>query len=142
VSQETVEQLRANVESFLAGTSESAREDMLAGQAEGWDPEIELDASEAPVLDIAGVYRGKDAVQRFWREWLAAWETFRFEYELVDAGDCVVLLLDPRMRGRSTGIDLPFGNIAWVYTYRGGLLVRQKLYMDQLDALKFVGLEK
>ena len=142
MSQETVEQLRANVESFLAGTSESAREDMLAGQAEGWDPEIELDASEAPVLDIAGVYRGKDAVQRFWREWLAAWETFRFEYELVDAGDCVVLLLDPRMRGRSTGIDLPFGNVAWVYTYRGGLLVRQKLYMDQLEALKAVGLEE
>jgi SnoaL-like domain len=142
MSQENVEQLRANVESFLAGTSESAREDMLAGQAEGWDPEIELDASEAPVLDIAGVYRGRDAVQRFWREWLAAWETFRFEYELVDAGDRVVLLLDPRMRGRSTGIDVPFGNIAWVYTYRGGLLARQELYMNQSEALKAVGLEE
>ncbi len=142
MSRENVEQLRANVERFLAGTSESAREDMLAGQAERWDPEIELDASEAPVLDIAGVYRGRDAVRRFWREWLAAWETFRFEYELVDAGDRVVLLLDPRMRGRSTGIDVPFGNIAWVYTYRGGLLVRQKLYMDQSEALKAVGLEE
>jgi len=142
MSLENVEQLRANVESFLAGTSESAREDMLAGQAEGWDPEIELDASEAPVLDIAGVYRGRDAVQRFWRDWLAAWETFRFDYELVDAGERVVLLLDPRMRGRSTGIDVPFGKIAWVYTYRGGLLVRQKLYMDQPEALKAVGLEE
>jgi hypothetical protein len=140
MSQENVEVLRAGLERFLAGTSESAREDMLAGQAEGWDPEIELDASEAPVLDIAGVYRGRDAVHRFWREWLAAWETFRFDYELVDAGDRVVMLLDPRMRGRSTGIDVPFGNIAWVYTYRGGLLVRMKLYMDQPEALKAVGL--
>src|SRR3954451_9191726 len=124
MSQEIVEQLRANVESFLAGTSESAREDMLAGQAEGWDPEIELDASEAPVLDIAGVYRGRDAVQRFWHEWLAAWETVRFDYELVDAGERVVMLLDTRMRGRSTGIDVPFGKIAWVYTYRAGLVIR------------------
>jgi hypothetical protein len=142
VSQENVEILRAGVERFLAGTSESAREDMLAGQAEGWDPEIELDASEVPVLDIAGVYRGRDAVQRFWREWLAAWETFRFDYELVDAGDRVVPLLEPRMRGRSTGIDVPFGNIVWVYRYGGGLLVRMRLYIDQSGALKPVGLEK
>src|SRR6476620_1527284 len=123
MSQENVEQLRAGLESFLAGTSESAREDMLGGQAEGWDTEIELDASEAPVLDIAGVYRGRDAVQRFWREWLAAWETFQFDYELVDAGDRVVMLLDARMRGRSTGIDVPFGKAAWVFTYRSGLIL-------------------
>jgi SnoaL-like domain len=142
MSQENVEILRAGLESFLAGTSESAREDMLGGQAEGWDPEIELDASEAPVLDIAGVYRGRDAVQRFWREWLAAWETFRFDYELVDAGDRVVLLLDLRMRGRSTGIDVPLDNVAWVYTYRSGLLIHQKFYMDQSEALTAVGLEE
>jgi hypothetical protein len=140
MSQENVEILRAGLESFLAGTSESAREDMLGGQAEGWDPEIELDASEAPVVDIAGVYRGRDAVQRFWREWLDAWETFRFDYELVDAGERVVMLLDPRMRGRSTGIDVPFGKIAWVLTYRSGLVLRQKLYMDQSEALEAVGL--
>ena len=100
---------RTDLESFQAGTSESAREDMLSGQAERWDPEIELDASESPVLDLGGVYRGRDTVQRFWRESLAAWETLRFEYELVDAGNRVVMLLDLRMRGRSTGIDVPFG---------------------------------
>ena len=142
MSQENVERLRAELERFLVGTSESAREDMLVGQAEAWDPDIELDASEAPVVDIAGVYRGRDAVQRFWREWLAAWETFRFDYELVDAGERVVMLLDPRMRGRSTGIDVPFGKIAWVLTYRSGLVIRQKLYMDQSEALKAVGLEE
>ena len=109
MSQENVEQLRAGIETFLAGTSESAREDTLSRSAEGWDPEIELDASETPVLDISGVYRGRDAVKRFWREWLAAWETIRFEYELVDAGDRVVMLFDMRMRGRSTGIDVPLG---------------------------------
>jgi hypothetical protein len=46
MSQENVEQLRAGIESFLAGTSESAREAMLRRSAEGWDPEVELDASE------------------------------------------------------------------------------------------------
>jgi SnoaL-like domain len=142
MSQENVEILRAEIERFLAGTSESAREDMLGEQAEAWDPEIELDASEAPVLDIAGVYRGRDAVKRFWREWLAAWETMRFEYELVDAGDRIVLLFAPQMRGRSTHVDTSFGKVAWVYTYRDGLLIHQKFYMGQPEALKAVGLEE
>jgi hypothetical protein len=59
MSQENVEQLRSGLESFLAGTDESAREEMLSRIAEGWDPEIELDASETPVLDTSGVYRGR-----------------------------------------------------------------------------------
>jgi SnoaL-like domain len=142
MSRENVEQLRAGIESFLAGTSESAREDMLTRAAERWDPEIELDASETPVLDISGVYRGKDAVKQFWREWLAAWGTVRFEYELVDAEDRIVMLFDMRMRGRSTGIDVPFGKVAWVFTYRGGLLVHQKFYTGQSEALEAVGLSE
>jgi hypothetical protein len=142
MSQENVDQLRDGIENFLAGTSESAREDMLSKAAEGWDPEIELDVSETPVLDLRGVYQGRDAVKRFWREWLAAWETMRFEYELVDAGDRVVMLFDPRMRGRSTGIDMPMGKVAWVFTYRGGLLVHQKFYTGQAEALEAVRLSQ
>jgi len=140
MSQENVEILRVLIDDFLAGTSESDREDTLSKGAEGWDPDIELDASDAPVLDINGVYRGTAAVQEFWREWLAAWETVRFEYELVDAGDRVVQLFDLQMRGRSTGLELPFGNLAWVYTLRDGLVVHQKLYMSHSEALEAVGL--
>jgi hypothetical protein len=29
---------------------------MLSVSAEGWDPGIELDSSESPVLDVSGVY--------------------------------------------------------------------------------------
>ena len=102
MSQQNVERLRAGVELFLAGTSELDREEMLDKLAQRWDPEIEVDASESPVLDLNGVYRGADAVRQFWREWLAAWEALEFEYELVDAGDRVVQLFDMQMRGRST----------------------------------------
>jgi ketosteroid isomerase-like protein len=142
VSQENVETMRRAVEEFLAGTSEHHRGAMLTKLAEVWDPRIELDASEAPVLDLAGAYRGRDAVVRFWQEWLAAWETMRFDYEMVDAGDCVVQLLDLRMRGRSTGIEVPFGKCAWVYALKNGLVIHQKFYMDQAQALKAVGLEE
>jgi hypothetical protein len=35
---------------------------MLTKNAELSDPDIELDASGAPVFDLSGVYRGTDAV--------------------------------------------------------------------------------
>ena len=86
MSQENVERLREIVEVFRAGTSESDREAMITKIAELYDPDMELDSSEGPVLDVSGVYRGAGAAKQFWREWLAAWETTQFEYELVDGG--------------------------------------------------------
>ena len=77
-------------------------------------------------------------MRQFWREWLAAWETVQFEYRLVDAGDRVLALIDQRMRGRSTGIEVPLGEYAHVYTFRDGLIVRWKAYMSQSDALQAV----
>jgi ketosteroid isomerase-like protein len=134
MSQENVEVLRAAFENFLAGKSEFG--------AELLHPEVEWDASEMTVLDIGGVYRGIEAVKQYWREWLAAWETIQFEYELVDAGDRVVALIDQRMRGRSTGIEVPFGKYAHVYTFRDGLIIYWKLYMSQSEALEAAGLSE
>jgi hypothetical protein len=142
MSPENVGLWRASIEAFRAGTSESDREGMLTKIAEHSDPDIEMDTSEAPVLDVSGVYRGADAVRRFWRDWPAAWEALQFDYELVDAGDRIVMLFDLRMRGRSTGIEVPFGKCAWAYTFRDGLIVHQKLYMSQSEALEAVRLSE
>jgi hypothetical protein len=60
--------------------------------------------------------------------------------ELVDAGDRVVQLLDLRMRGRSTGIEVALGKHAWVTTFRHGLVVHTQLYMSQSEALEAVDL--
>jgi len=134
MSKENVERLRVAHEAFLAGKSEFGGELL--------DPEIEWDASESPVLDNSGVYRGTEGVRQYWREWLAAWETVQFEYELIDVGDRVVALIDQRMRGRSTGIEVPMGKYAQVYTFRDGLIVHWKLYTKQSDALEAVGLSE
>ncbi len=53
-----------------------------------------------------------------------------------------VEILRVAMRGRSTGIELPFGKAAWVYELRGGLVVHQKLYMSHGEALEVVGLSE
>ena len=122
--------------------SEATASKMVSKMAEFWDPEVEYDMSAFEGPDIGGVYRGIAACRHFWREWFVAWETLQFEYELVDAGNRVVVLLDLRLRGRSTGIEVPFGKHAFVSTFRDGLVVHAKLYMSQSEALEAVGLSE
>ena len=129
-----MESLREAFEKFLAGRSDFG--------AELLDPEVEWDASESPAPDTRAVYRGVDGVQKYWREWLWAWDTIQFEYELVDAGDRVVALVDQRMRGRSTGIEVPLGKYAHVFTFRNGLIVHWRAYRSQSEALEAVGLRE
>jgi SnoaL-like domain len=133
VSEENVERLRAAFDDFFAGKSIGT--DLL-------DPSVEWDASELVLVvpDFSGMYRGIEGVRRFWREWLAAWQTVQADYKLVDAGRSVVALIDQRMRGRSTVIEVPFGQYAQVYTFKDGLVVHWKAYLRQTDALKAVGL--
>jgi hypothetical protein len=46
------------------------------------------------------------------------------------------------MRGRSTGIEVPFGEYAHVYRFRDGLIVHWKLYRSQSEALEALGLSE
>ena len=134
MSQENVERLREGFEAFLARTY-------------GWGtdllhPDVVWDATNSQIFDISRVYHGPAGVAEFWREWLGAWETVQFEYELVDAGDQVVALVDQRMRGRSTDIEVPLGKYAHLYTFRDGLIVHWKLYESQSEALEAAGLRE
>ena len=144
MSQENVELWRAAIEDafFAPGTNEFDPEAAISRMAELWDPEVEFDVSDVPALDISGVYRGADAARRFWREWLAAWQTLLFEYTMVDAGDRVVMPFNMRMRGRSTGIEVPLGKVAWVATFRDRLVVHAKFYASQSKALEAAGLSE
>ena len=132
MSRENVELLRKAFESFLAGERDFGVDIM--------DPEVEWDSSGLTLLDIGGVYRGREGVRQFWRDWLFAWETVQFEYELIEAGDRVVALIDQRMRGRSTGIEVAIGKYAHVYTFRDGLVIHCKAYLRQSEALNAAGL--
>ena len=134
MSQENVERLREGFEAFLART-------------DGWGtellhPDVVWDATNSQIFDISRVYHGPAGVAEFWREWLGAWETVEFEYELVDAGDQVVALVDQRMRGRSTEIEVPLGKYAHLYTFRDGLIVHWKLYESQAEAIEAAGLRE
>jgi hypothetical protein len=139
---------RGNVELLRAYHDEVARASQgvldpqvtISKMAEFWDLDVEYDMSESPALDIGGVYGGIAATQQFWGEWFVAWETIQFDYKLVDAGERVVVLLDTRLRGRSSGIEVHWGKHAFVTTFKDGLMIHAKLYMSQSEALKAVGL--
>jgi ketosteroid isomerase-like protein len=132
---------------YFDGVARASREDFdteatISKMAEFWDPEIEWDTSGGPALDISSVYPGIEGARQWCHEWFTAWQALQFEYELVDAGDRVVVLIDLRMRGRSSGIEVALGKHAWVITFRDGLMVRNKLYMSQSEALEAVGLSE
>jgi ketosteroid isomerase-like protein len=82
VSRENVELVRQAFEAFL-------RRELRSGGAI-LHPDIVWDASDSSIFDISRVYHGHEGVAEFWREWLGAWETVEFEYELIDAGDRVL----------------------------------------------------
>ena len=103
MSEENVEIWRQSLESQLAALAAGTDpEATITEMTKIWDPEIEMDATDVPVLDLKGVYRGSDEVRQFWQQWFSAWETVQYDYELLDAGEKVVMLLDLTMRGRST----------------------------------------
>ena len=134
---------RANIEAQLAAlTAGTSPEVTISKMAEIWDPDIEVDAIESPAMDLQRVYRGRDEARQFWREWFAAWDTLRYEYELLDAEESVVVLLDLHMRGRSTGIEMDHGKFAWVGRFRKGLIVHAKMYSSQSEALEAAGLSE
>jgi ketosteroid isomerase-like protein len=142
MSQENVERTRAYFEEIArASRKDFDAETTISRMAEFWDPEIEWDTSEAP-FDLSRVGRGKQVGRQWCRDWFTAWEALQFEYEVVDAGERVVVLVDLRMRGRSTGIEVVVGKHAWVTTFRDGLMARNKLYMNQAEALEAAGLEE
>ena len=146
MSQKNVELVRSMFEFFLASQRDSSFAPFLAAIESGpYVPDVEWDSRDAETVglaDISGIYRGADGVARFWRDWLDAWEAVQFEYELVDAGDRVVALIDQRMRGRSTHIEVPLGEYAHVWTFRDGLVTQWKLYTSQAAALEAVGLRE
>jgi ketosteroid isomerase-like protein len=134
MSQENVERIRKEFDKFLAGSRDFGAHLLAA--------DVEWDATDAGVLDISRVYHGPEGVAEFWREWLEAWETVQFDYELIGTENRVLALVDQRMIGRATGIEVPIGKYAHLYTFSDGQIVHWKLYRDQSEALRAVGLEE
>jgi hypothetical protein len=137
-----VEAWRASIEELRAATSEVDREAWLASTSEFWDQDIELDVSEVPGMGMSGIYLGREAVQELWRDWFRGWEALSYDYQLVEAGERVVMLMEWSPRKRRSGAEPPVLKNALVSTFKNGLMVHSKFYMSHGEALEAAGLSE
>ena len=106
---------------------------------EAIDPEVEW--HPPPDID-APVANGRDALTAQWRDWLSAWEDYRFvPDEIVEGRDGAVLVFgEESARGKGSGIDVRSRRVTAVYELRAGRIVRFKAYLDRAEALEAGGL--
>jgi ketosteroid isomerase-like protein len=103
-------------------------------------PDVEF--TEDSRFPEAGVYRGRDAVEAYFRGFRQQMAGHVLEVEeIVDAGDDVVAVVRERARGTSSDAEVEW-RAAFVWTMRDGTAVRGKAYLDPGKALEAVGLRE
>ena len=131
---------RENVELVRRIFEASERHDAEA-VLELYHPDVEWDASRTQpgIGDFADLYRGRDGVRRFFREWREAWASDEYEYdELIDTGDAVVSVVTQRGRGQASGLEVA-RTLVGVWTVRDGVVVRAVWFPTREEALRAAG---
>jgi ketosteroid isomerase-like protein len=115
---------------------EALERDGVDAAAKFWHPEIEWRAVEGAVDDV-GVIRGKDAMRRYYQDWIEMLDDLRggIEDVVYDSGEILVAVLFNSGRGRGSSIPIR-GRYCVVYTIRDGLIVRGREYENQERALE------
>jgi ketosteroid isomerase-like protein len=146
MSQETVDVARAAIEEASRVKDPSGREvdalddETLAVVFDFFDPEIEV--HEDPSFPEAGVYRGIEAVGRYFRQFTESFDEFTFEAEdFIDVDeDRVLMLFRLRTRGKESGATVD-AHPGWIFTVRDRKAVRIEAYLDRAEAFAAAGLE-
>ena len=99
MSQENVELVRAAWEAWERGDMEA----IFAF----YDPEIVWDQTHYGTAEMSGIYHGHDGIRRFFREWLAPFESYHAHpQEFIDAGEDVVVQIRQGGRGKRSGAEV------------------------------------
>jgi len=136
VSQENIDLVVGNLEAF------NETGDVAAAFANA-DPEIEFEISTQAGRESADfrVYRGINEVKSAIREILSEFDNARFEiHEVRDRGDRVVAILELFMRPKGSSAEISTGRFGYVYTLRGGTVVRIQDFTHPEDAWNEIGL--
>jgi ketosteroid isomerase-like protein len=128
VDSPNVETVRRQFEALERGGVDAA--------AEFWHPDIEWRAVEGAVDDV-GVIRGKDAMRRYYQDWVEMIDDLRggIEDVVYDSGEILVAVLFNSGRGRGSSIPIR-GRYCVVYTIQDGLIVRGREYETPERALE------
>jgi uncharacterized protein len=131
-----------NVELVRAAWEAWERGDMEAIFA-FYDPEIVWDQTHYETSELSAVYHGHDGIRRFFRAWLAPFESYSAHpEEFLEVGEAVVVRIRQGGRGKQSGAEVEMTPYWQVYRLRAGRAVRIEVYRDQGEALEAVGLRE
>jgi ketosteroid isomerase-like protein len=144
MSQENIALVRELLELFAQRMSDKPAGGEYDPALEYYATDVEFDASQMPMIGSAGVYRGREGVSAFWREWLSAWRDLQFEVEdVLDAGENVVALIrNQRQWGRHSGIETTYPTYGIVFTIRDRKITRWRAFPDVPAALEAAGISE
>jgi ketosteroid isomerase-like protein len=104
-------------------------------------PEVEL-LGAVGGMEEGTVTRGREAVTQALDVDFEIWAERRMELKrAIDAGDQVVALVREYRRGKGSGVTVE-ADVALVYGFRKGKVVRIEPYMSQAEALEAAGLSE
>jgi ketosteroid isomerase-like protein len=131
MSKENVEVVRDQ----FAATNERDFPRAMSHYAEG----VELIVNHDAFLQ-SGTFTGREAVGQWFGDWFRTFEPgYRFEIdEARDLGDIVLIVATHHGRGRASGASVQ-GQTGYLYTVRGGKIVRVELFRGRIEALEAAG---
>lgn len=119
----------------------TARRD--ASVFDAYDPEVEMDFSASPFADFMTTsprLQGLGEVRSTFRDWYDAFEDVESILdELIDAGEHVVVVFTYRGRGRASGAEVEWTQMAGLWTFREGKVVRVAWFRTREAALEAAG---
>jgi len=108
------------------------------------EPDWELTHPQVLIVDHdimdAGEYRGLDGVHRWVSDWSTAWSVFTMDpEEIIDAGDCVVVIIRMKATGAASGIEIERQD-GLVYRLSDGKVIRVDYFNSADQARREAGL--
>lgn len=130
---QNIDKLRAMQEAFNRGDFDDA--------VRFAHPEVELyPGLSGP--DTGKQYRGRDELRRFFETISDVWETQTIDpLEIIEIAGDRILVVERWLRRVRQGIEFDI-ELADVYTFRDGLIVRIDGFRDKAEAVKAVGLSR
>ncbi len=132
MSEEKIEVLRGVYHEWAEGN-------MTAG-VELLDPHI-VYVNRPGLVEAATCY-GLEAMQRWMRDFLTAWDEYSAHAtEFIEAGDSVVVSVGQVASGAGSGVPVETV-IFHVWTFRGARVIRLESIVDRAEALEAAGLSE
>jgi uncharacterized protein len=132
MSQQNLEVVRRCFDLFARGD--------YVGTLAHFDPAVET--VEPGNLPDAGTYLGYEGLAAAFSHFAGAWTAYSVELEqLAEAGDQVVAVARYRGIGRSSGVGVET-TAAHLYAFKGGKIVRWRMFDTEAEAFEAAGLRR